>query len=199
MDITGFKLSPLHDVLLRSERLVMRRFTREDPGLIVELDSDPEVVRWVGNPEPTTLAVVDNRIFPRFFAWYDKGPNHGYWAAHEIATGDFIGWFHYRPAKNPPHEVELGYRLRRAAWGKGYATEGSRALLTRGFDELHDPRVVAEAFRPHLASIHVMKKLGMVFDREEMEDGVPVDWYAIDAPTWVARERERERERSQNS
>ena len=165
----------------------MRRFTRDDAELFVELDSDPEVVRWVGNPEPTTVAVVESRVLPKIFAYYAAHPSQGLWATHEIATGEFIGWFHYRPAKAPPHDPELGYRLRRASWGKGYATEGSRALLARAFDELRDPRVVAEAFRANHASTNVMKKLGMVYEREEIENGEPLDWYAIDAEEWARR------------
>ena len=112
------------------------------------------------------------------FGWYAKHPAHGFWATHEAATGAFIGWFHYRPAKVAPHDLELGYRLRRDAWGKGYATEGSRGLIAHAFDVLRDPRIVAHAFRANRASTRVMEKVGMVFEREELEDGQPLDWYA---------------------
>jgi RimJ/RimL family protein N-acetyltransferase len=88
--------------------------------------------------------------------------------------------------KQPPHDLELGYRLRRASWKKGYATEGSRALLGHAFEKLGEKRVVAEAFRENVASTNVMKKVGMTFDREELEDGKPIDWYAIDAQTWAS-------------
>jgi RimJ/RimL family protein N-acetyltransferase len=182
-DLPGFLLTPAHVVHLRSERLVMRRFTRDDVAIIVELDSDPQVTRFVGLTEPTTAAVVESRILPNTLAWYEKHPAHGYWAAHEIATGAFIGWFHYRPTKSPPDDLELGYRLRRDAWGNGYATEGSRALIAHAFDVLHDPRVVAHAFRANRASTRVMEKVGMTFVREVLEDGQPADWYALDAPS----------------
>jgi RimJ/RimL family protein N-acetyltransferase len=181
-DVPGFLLTPEHVVHLRTERLVMRRFTRDDVDLLVELDSDPAVTRYVGLTEPTTPAVVEGRILPTFLGWYEKHPAHGYWATHETATGAFIGWFHYRPTKSAPHELELGYRLRRDAWGKGFATEGSRALIAHAFDVLHDPRVVAHAFRANRASTRVMEKVGMTFEREEIEQGQPADWYAIDAP-----------------
>jgi len=181
-DLPGFLLTPEHVVHLRTERLVMRRFTRDDVGLIVELDSDPEVTRYVGLTEPTTPAVIEARVFPTVFGWYEKHPAHGFWATHEAATGTFIGWFHYRPAKVAPHDLELGYRLRRQAWGKGFATEGSHALIAHAFDVLGDRRVVAHAFRANRASTHVMEKVGMTFEREEIEDGQPLDWYAIEAP-----------------
>ncbi|MEW2260641.1 GNAT family N-acetyltransferase [Streptomyces sp. NPDC047869] len=66
-------------------------------------------------------------------------------AAHEKDGGAFIGWFCLRPeSQGPLDEVELGYRLRQAAWGKGYATEGSRALLGKAFTELGVRMVWAE-------------------------------------------------------
>lgn len=181
-DVPGFLLTPVHVVHMRTERLVMRQFTREDVAVIVELDSDPEVTRYVGMTGPTTPHDVETRIFPNVFGWYAKHPAHGYWATHEAATGAFIGWFHYRPTKVAPHELELGYRLRREAWGKGFATEGARALIAHGFDVLRDPRVVAHAFRANRASTRVMEKVGMTREREELEDGQPLDWYGIDAP-----------------
>ncbi len=167
----------------------MRRFTPDDGALFVELDSDPEVVRYVGHPEPTTLARVEQVIWPRIAGQYARHPHQGAWATHEIAGGAFIGWFFCRPTNEPPHELELGYRLRRASWNKGYATEGSRALLTHAFDVVGEKRVVAEVSRENRASMNVMKKLGMVFEREELEDGKPIDWYAIDARAWNAARR----------
>jgi RimJ/RimL family protein N-acetyltransferase len=183
----GFVLRDEHGVHLRSARLTLRRFTAEDVALLVELDSDPEVVRWVGQTEPTTAHVIEARILPAVLAWYARHPSHGYWAAHETASGAFLGWFHYRPARVTPHDLELGYRLRRSAWGKGFATEGGRALVAHGFDVLHDPCVVAHAFRDNRASTRVMEKIGMVRVREEHEDGAAVDWYGIDEAQWRAR------------
>lgn len=174
-------LLPEHVVHLRTERLVMRRFTTGDIDILVELDSDPEVTRWVGQPPPPTPAAVEARM-PNLLGWYDKGPDEGYWATHLAATGAFIGWFLYRPMREPPGEPELGYRLRRDAWGKGYATEGSRALVARALNELYVPRVVACAMRPNTASTNVMKKIGMIFEREGTEEDTPVDWYVITRP-----------------
>ena len=64
-----------------------------------------------------------------------------------------------------PGEVELGYRLRKSAWGKGYATEGSRALICKGFTEFGVQRVVAEAMAVNLASRRVMEKAGLTLVR----------------------------------
>ncbi|PZR64925.1 MAG: GNAT family N-acetyltransferase, partial [Chloroflexi bacterium] len=93
-------------------------------------------------------------------------PGYGFWAAIEKSTGDFLGWFHFRPAESAPEdEPELGYRLRAGAWGKGYATEGSRALIRKGFLELGVRRVVAETMAVHVASRRVMEKAGLRYVR----------------------------------
>jgi RimJ/RimL family protein N-acetyltransferase len=77
-----------------------------------------------------------------------------------------VGWFHFRPANGAqPNEVELGHRLRTSAWGNGYATEGSRALIHKGFDELGVERVVASTMVVNAASRRVMEKAGLRFVR----------------------------------
>jgi len=87
------------------------------------------------------------------------------------AAGDFLGWFHFRPAGDG--RVDLGYRLRKAAWNKGYATEGSRALIDKGFTDLGVPRVVAHTMTVNHASRRVMEKCGLGFVRTYHSDDVP--------------------------
>lgn len=83
-------------------------------------------------------------------------------AAHEKDSGAFIGWFCLRPELGGPvDEVELGYRLRHEAWGKGYATEGSRALVGKAFMELHVRLVWGATMSVNLPSQKVMEKVGM--------------------------------------
>src|SRR5947209_2713450 len=122
------------DVFLETERLVLRRFTPEDVDAVVELDSDPEVMRYITGGAPTPREEIEQEYLPSWLGYYARFAGLGFWAAQEKATGEFIGWFHFRPPDgHAPDDVELGYRLRRAAWGKGYATEGARALIARGF------------------------------------------------------------------
>src|SRR5206468_7082526 len=87
---------------------------------------------------------------------------YGFWAAIEKSTGEFLGWFHFRPPEGAgPDEVELGYRLRKSAWGKGFGTEGSRALIRKGFTELGVRRVVASTYQDNIGSRRVMEKAGL--------------------------------------
>lgn len=153
--------------VLETDRLILRTFTEADVDALVELHSDPEVTRFITNGEPTPRDVVVTEILPAFLRHYETYRGYGFWAAIERATGEFVGWFHLRP--NPDHPVadepELGYRLRRSAWGKGYATEGSRALIDRAFTELGAARVYAETMTVNIGSRRVMEKSGLRFVR----------------------------------
>ena len=149
-------------IFLETERLVLRRFTEDDVDHLVELDGDPDVMHFITGGRPTPRHEIETDVLPAFLGYYERFAGYGFWAAIEKSTGRFIGWFHFRPAKDsPPDEVELGYRLRRAAWGKGYATEGSRALIDKGFAELGVQRVVAFTMVVNVASRRVMEKAGM--------------------------------------
>jgi RimJ/RimL family protein N-acetyltransferase len=153
-------------IFLETERLRLRRFTRDDVENLVELDSDPDVMHFINGGRPTSREEVENEILPAFLGHYERFAGYGFWAAVEKSTGRFVGWFHLRPAAGAPAgEVELGYRLRKAAWGKGYATEGSRALIQEGFAEHGVQRVVASTMVVNVASRRVMEKAGLKFVR----------------------------------
>ncbi len=105
-------------------------------------------------PEPNSLGQA--------LAWIERlnsiyRGERGFWAAEE--AGRFVGWFHLRPARDTG-ETELGYRLRQDVWGRGLATEGSRALI-----DLAGERVVARTMIANLRSRRVMEKLGMAVVR----------------------------------
>jgi RimJ/RimL family protein N-acetyltransferase len=149
-------------VFLETQRLVLRQFTEADADNLVSLDADPDVMRFVTGGVPTSRDQIENEFLPAFLGYYQRYEGFGFWAAVEKATGEFLGWFHLRPGPDAvPGEVDLGYRLRKAAWGKGYATEGSRALIAKGFTELGVQRVVAQAMAVKPASRRVMEKAGI--------------------------------------
>jgi len=155
------------NVFLETERLLLRRFTHDDVDNLYQLDSDPEVMRYVTGGATTPREVVERVDLPAFMSYYDRVDGYGFWAAIDKTTDRFLGWFHLRPQEGDPlDQPELGYRLRREAWGMGYATEGARALIRKGFTDLGAQRVVALAFRDNLASRRVMEKSGMTLARE---------------------------------
>ena len=151
------------DTYLETDRLYLRPFTADDADLLIELDSDPAVMRYLTGGKPTPPQDVRERILPAILAGLEKWDYRlGLFAAHEKDGDAFIGWFILRPkADGPLDEVELGYRLRQAAWGKGYATEGSQALLRKAFTELGVRLVWAETMFVNSGSRNVMEKLGL--------------------------------------
>jgi len=153
-------------VFLETERLVLRQFTADDLELLVALDSDPNVMRFITGGPPVPREVLQHDYLPAYLRYYEQFAGFGFWAAIKKRTGDFLGWFHVRPPQgSSPDEIELGYRLHRLAWGKGYGTEGSRALICKGFTELGVERVVASTMAVNRASRRVMEKSGLTLVR----------------------------------
>ncbi|MFY9890321.1 MAG: GNAT family N-acetyltransferase [Streptosporangiaceae bacterium] len=157
-------------VFLETDRLTLRRFTKADESNLFELNSDPEVMRFLTGGTATPRDEVRTRILPAFLGYYERFDGFGFWAAVETSTGQFLGWFHFRPPLrdeavpagwDEDGVIELGYRLRRTAWGKGYATEGSLALIDRGFTEFGVRRVVAETMAGNRGSRRVLEKAGL--------------------------------------
>jgi RimJ/RimL family protein N-acetyltransferase len=194
------------EVYLETERLTLRPFTAADVDHLVALDDDPAVMRYLNGGVPTSRDVIEREVLPRFLGYYQAYPGFGVWAAIEKSTGDFLGWFSLKPQEgSDPGEVALGYRLRRSAWGKGYGTEGARALIRKGFSELGVRRVVATTYQDNLASRRVMEKAGMTFVRafrptleelastanhtssQEVWDGDEVQ-YALEKADWERQE-----------
>jgi RimJ/RimL family protein N-acetyltransferase len=180
-------------VFLETDRLVLRQFTMADADNLVNLDADPDVMRFVTGGIPTSREEILDEFLPAYLGSYQRYEGYGFWAAIEKATGEFVGWFHFRPREGAaPGEVELGYRLRKSAWGKGYATEGSRALIRKGFTEYSVQRVVAEAMAVNQASRRVMEKAGLTLVRTFHQPWpYPIDGdqfgeveYALDKTGW---------------
>jgi RimJ/RimL family protein N-acetyltransferase len=182
-------------VFLETERMLLRRFTPADVDLLVELDGDPEVMRYITGGVATPRNEIEHDYLPSFLSYYDRFEGYGFWAAVDKARDAFLGWFHFRPAPGAPSdEPELGYRLRRGAWGKGYATEGSRALIDMGFRRHGVQRVVASTMAVNLGSRRVMEKAGLSLVRTFRQDWpypIPGEEqgdveYALTRESWLA-------------
>ncbi|MCZ7413205.1 MULTISPECIES: GNAT family N-acetyltransferase [unclassified Streptomyces] len=152
-------------MFLDTERLVLRPFTDADADDLFALHDDPGVMRFINGGRPANPAEVRGRELPRLMRRH-PGFGHGYLAAEGRGGGGFLGWFEFRPlGAAAPDAVELGYRLNRAAWGRGYATEGARALIRVGFTELGTERVTANTMAVNVRSRRVMAKAGLTFLR----------------------------------
>jgi len=180
-------------VFLETERLLLRTFTLDDVDNLVELNSDPDVMHYLTGGRLIPRDEIESTELPRFIAYYQDGLRYGFWAVIEKSTGDFLGWLHFRPREGTsPDQPELGYRLRKSAWGKGYATEGSRALIHKGFTEQGVQRVTAETMVVNTRSRRVMEKCGLTLVRvfhQEWPDHIEGDElgdveYALTREDW---------------
>ncbi|MEU9098628.1 GNAT family N-acetyltransferase [Streptomyces sp. NPDC048361] len=164
-------------LFLETERLVLRSFTGADADHLIALDNDPDVVRFITGGRSTSPETIRTRTLPRLLHDYPCWGHRGYWAAEERISGLFLGWFEFRPLDDASAAVvELGYRLNKAAWGRGYATEGARALIDKGFVELGVETVTANTMTVNTRSRRVMEKSGLTFERSftgDYPDAIP--------------------------
>jgi len=182
-------------IILETPRLALRQFTEDDVANLFDLNSDPEVMRYITGGRPTPLEELRDEVIPFHLAVYERLDRFGTWAA-ESAAREFLGWFHFRPGPGADiSNVDLGYRLRRSAWNKGYATEGSRALIRMGFTDLGVERVFGHTMTVNAASRRVLEKCGMTLVRTTPYEGPDVIEgsehgeveYALTKPEWQAR------------
>ena len=158
-----------------SERIFFREFTTDDASLIYHLNSDPEVTKYV-HEAPTTdlniaLSVITNRIIPQYREY-----GYGRWAAVLKDTNTFIGWCGLKFITED-NETDLGYRFFQKHWGKGYATESAKAILDYGTNILKLKNIMAKAAKENVASINVLKKLGMIYLKDDLCAHDPAEVY----------------------
>jgi RimJ/RimL family protein N-acetyltransferase len=143
---------------LDTERLRLYPLTEEDLDDLVELDGDPDVRRMV---DPLGVIIPEDPEERRAYEWDRHVAPGGFYGARERVGNAFVGCFQLEPVPDRPDEVELGYRLRRHAWGLGYATEGARALVEHALDVLGYRRVFAHTLHDNPSSIRVLEKAGL--------------------------------------
>ncbi|MFF4891209.1 GNAT family N-acetyltransferase [Micromonospora chersina] len=163
--------------LLRTDRLLLVPLADRHLDLEVDLDSDPEVLRYLVGRARSRNEVIASHA--ERMALATKIDGLGYWMAFgtEGGTpgstppageddGEFVGLLMLPPAHGPdqpddPTVAELGYRLLRRHWGKGLASEASRALLRHAFDTVGQHRVIAQTMAVNAGSRRVMEAVGM--------------------------------------
>lgn len=173
---------------LVTERLALRRFTRDDLDWLTALRGDPDVMRHAGGPKDRadTRQLLDIRML----AYYDAHPGLGNWVTVERATGAAVG-LHLLNHIRGESIIQVGFFLERPAWGRGYAAEMGRALLRHGFGTLGLPRIAGMAARENLASQRVLEKIGLVRDGERAfphpvyADAGPMAWFERERDDWL--------------
>ena len=165
---------------LETDRLVLRAWRDADREPFFALNSDPAVMEFL---PATDRAASDNAIDRMMAAQAAHG--HCFWAVERKQDGAFLGFCGPMPARAPLNEVELGWRLRRDAWGAGYASEGARASLAWCWANLDTPTVMAITVPANHRSRAVMERIGMAhieggdFDHPGVPDGDPLRRHVI--------------------
>ncbi|POY37554.1 N-acetyltransferase [Solitalea longa] len=162
-------------VLFETNRLKLREFNGNDAEGLFQLNLAPEVQRFTG--DMPFNSVDEARSFINDYSHYqDYG--YGRWAVLLKETNEFVGWcgLKYIPEFN---DVDLGYRILRKFWGQGIATEASVGSLKHGFQQLKMDKIVGRAHAENLASIKVMAKTGMWFEKAMEYDIGPTLQYAM--------------------
>jgi RimJ/RimL family protein N-acetyltransferase len=144
--------------LLTTARMSLVPVSDEHLDLLVDLNSDTAVMRYLLGRAATpdeTYAEWEQRLGRQS----DDSRGLGYWVG--LADGEFVGWFSASSFADDPAASGIGYRLRRAAWGHGYATEGATATLAQAFAEPSIERVLASTMAVNVGSRRVLEKLGL--------------------------------------
>ncbi|MES2418368.1 MAG: GNAT family N-acetyltransferase [Bacteroidota bacterium] len=169
-------------VFFETERLILREIVPTDVDGLFELDSDPEVHRYLGNkPVKNKVQIVENIKFIRQ-QYFDNGI--GRWAVIEKKTHNFMGWTGLKLVtdltNNHINYLDLGYRLLEKYWGQGIATETANISLAYAFHELNAKEVYAMAAIENISSNKVLTKVGLTFMEKFELDSIEHNWYRID-------------------
>lgn len=165
-------------MILQTNRLILREFELSDAESLYRLNADPEVIRYTGDIAFKNIAEAES--FLQNYSEYQKY-GYGRWAMVEKQTGNFIGWcglkFHPDSGEN-----DLGFRISKEYWNKGFATEAAKASIEIGFGKFNMESVIGRAMAANTASIKVLEKCGMNYEKPFDFHGGPGVVYRIVKP-----------------
>ncbi len=175
-------------MVFKTDRLLLREFESTDAQALFDLNNDPLVIQYTGDP-PFSSVEAASQFIGNYTGSRPNGsrPSHykefgyGRWAVLNKETKEYLGWcgLKYTPDLK---ETDLGFRFFRKFWNQGFATEAASGCLTFGFEELGLNVIVGRAMRDNKASIKVLTKIGMKFQKTILMDGNKGVQYSIMAP-----------------
>jgi ribosomal-protein-alanine N-acetyltransferase len=154
-------------IVLTTERLILREFELTDAEAMFNLNRDEEVLRYTGDKQFESIEDANN--FFKNYPDYEKN-GFGRWALVTKGDKEVIGWCGLK--KHEDNTVDIGYRIFKNQWNKGYATEASIACLEYGFQVFELDEIIANAATENKASIRVMEKIGMEFQQNMACEGI---------------------------
>ncbi|WP_269857363.1 GNAT family N-acetyltransferase [Streptomyces sp. RPT161] len=164
-------------------RLLLRRWHDDDIAFMAEINADPQVMRWIGDGSVRDFDSTAEAVERWEEEWDEEG--FGLFAVELLASGELAGFVGLSVPEFLPEvlpAVEIGWRLGRQFWGQGYASEAACAVLEFALRDRGLDRVISIARVGNDASENVMRKLGMLPERETTHPvyGFPLRVHAID-------------------
>lgn len=171
---------------IETDRLILRELRDSDLKDWFEMDSDPEVHRYLGNQPVHDIEQIEG-AFQAICQQYESN-GIGRWATIERSSGKFIGWSGLKLVREEENNhidyYDVGYRLNPKYWGKGYASEACRAALDYGFTTLNVREIIGTVHEENKASRRVLEKCGLRFVEQFMWNDIRCDWMKITREEW---------------
>ncbi|CAD7798277.1 Spermidine N(1)-acetyltransferase [Chryseobacterium aquaeductus] len=167
-------------IFIETERLVLREIIPEDAEAFFAMDSNPEVVKYVGI-QPLTDISQSIETIENIRKQYEEN-GIGRWAVIRKEDGKLVGWSGLKLIKeinNHQNIHDLGYRFTPEYWGKGYATETSIAVLNYAINSINLNEIYAYADVENAASNHILRKLGFQEKETFFDEGDQCFWYEL--------------------
>ena len=172
---------------LETERLILREMLPTDDEALFEMDSNPEVHKYLGENPVTDIEHVRGYIANIRKQYNDFGI--GRWTVIEKSSGAIIGWaglkFITEVENNRIHYHDVGYRLNQRYWGKGYATESAKAAIRYGFEEMNLKEIIGCANVNNTQSRKALEKCGLTFVEKFYWNGIQCDWLELTKEDWL--------------
>ncbi len=169
-------------MLIKTRRLTLRRLTMDDLDLLIALESDPAVMRYIRECRPAAADRQEaSEALQRELEYYDRFPGRGKLVVGLNETGTAIGWISLKHLDNT-EIYELGYRYLPAYWGRGYATEAAMEMTRHAFQTVGLDRLAAIIHPENKASAVVLERSGFRWLRPDHFYGTVVDYYEAQPP-----------------
>jgi RimJ/RimL family protein N-acetyltransferase len=155
---------------------------------LFDLDQNPDVMKFINGGKTTSMDDIKNIFLPRMASYTNPDKGWGLWKVNVLQSNLFIGWVLVRPmdffTENPQfNDLELGWRFKQESWGKGYATEAAKQIMQALIENKSATEYSAIAVTENQASINIMKKLGMKFQKHDIHKDplgdMQVDYYSL--------------------
>lgn len=173
----------MHMKVLETRRLILREIIIDDFHELYRMNSDPEIMKYVGDGSIRDHQQMINEL-EMLISHYTRKPGLGIWATILKDTNTFVGASGLVYYDNTP-EIEVGYRMLKEHWNKGYATEASFGLLKYGFETLRLNKIVSSAHVENAASRRVMEKIGMTYIDNRTHYGCLQAYYEIETGNFM--------------